>query len=421
MSAMIRALALALILPALFAACGESQSKPDRPRTVDVAALTIEQVRENALAAIHADGKVFHLTTTSEVRGQEFVQEVWVDDERDLARAEFGDELRVVHERRMAMLFQGRFHDGPIDSPAEKVAPLELSHIRWLFDDTADVDAIEESTVDGEPAIRVRLTRDMYDYDARETNEIDLSESFLPLRAKGSSTLDAFPEGSAIYEYEFISRDTLSPTFFSPDDVRAAAGPLVQPLTDARDAGMTPYWLGERFEDIVLRDESRFDPGSDDDDEPAALRLHYRAPGQVVAPSPCITIAEFQRDDWEARMDRIRDEFPESPVLRDPGETIDVPAGAAQIFVGAPPPALATPSIGAPVVTPDPDAVPPPGAPPPLPVVPEDTGAPLEARIVLDSTVIEVNTNCGPPGSNLYRTRDAFLRVLQALQPFAGP
>jgi hypothetical protein len=373
-------------------------------------------VRENALAAIQSDGQVFHLTTRSEVGGREFVEEVWVDYERDLARAEFGDELRVVRERRMAMLFQGRFRDAPIDSPAEKVAPLELSHIRWIFDETADVDVIEESVVDGDPAIRVRLTRDMYDYDARESNEIDLSESFLPLRAKGSSTLENFPDGSAIYEYEFVPRDSLSPTFFSAVDVRAAAVPLTRPLSDARAAGMTPYWLGDTFEDTVLRDESRFDVASGAD--VSALRLRYGAPGQDVAPSPCITIEEYRRDDWDARMDRIRDEFPDSAALREADEAIEVPAGTAQIFVGAPPPALATPRISAPPVTPDPDAVPPPGAPPPLPVVPEDTGAPLEARVALDSMVIEVNTNCGPSGSNLYRTREAFMRALRALRPF---
>ena len=73
------------------------------------------------------------------------------DYERDLARVESGEELRVVYNRRIAMLFDGRFQDAIIDSAAEKVAPLQLDYVRWLFDDSADLERIEESVVDGEP------------------------------------------------------------------------------------------------------------------------------------------------------------------------------------------------------------------------------------------------------------------------------
>jgi hypothetical protein len=416
---MFRASCLAVLAAVLLIACGEDPSEPSRPRTIVVSDLTMQQIRERALAALDVEGQVFHVTTTDEGARGTTKSEAWVDYERDLARVESGDELRVVYERHMALLFDGRFRDAIIDSPAEKVAPLELHYIRWLFDDAADLRGIEEAVVDGEPAIRVRLERDMYEYDARESAAIDLSEGFLPLRAHYSTTISRFPDASTEFVYEFVARDSLPATFFTPEDVQAAAAPVVEPLREARAAGLAPYWLGEQFEETVLRDDSRFDPGTGDSGP--MLRLQYGAPGQDVAPSPCIMIREYTRDAWDELVERAREENPDSLLLLEPDESIDVPAGEALLFFGPGPPALPTPRISGPAVTPDPDAVPPPGAPPPLPVVLDDTGASLEARFIFDATVVEVDANCGPPGSNLYRTRDAFTRVLQSLRPFDEP
>jgi hypothetical protein len=293
--------------------------------------------------------------------------------------------------------------------------------MRWLLDETADLEGIEESVVDGEPAIRVRLERDMYDYDARESNEIDLSEAFVPLRSRHTSTIAVFSGARLTYAHEFVPRESLSPAFFTPEDVQARAAPIAQPLIDAREAGIEPYWLGESFEETVLRDESRFDPDMGDDSV-ASLRLEYGAPGQDVAPSPCITIRHHTRETWDELVERARAENPESLLLLEPDESVGVPAGEALLFFGPAAPALPTPRIGGPepFFTPQPGTTPPPG-PPPLPVVPEDTGEPIEARLIFDTTVVEVDVNCGPRGSNLYRTRDAFMRVLEALRPFDGP
>jgi hypothetical protein len=53
--------------------------------------------------------------------------------------------------------------------------------------------------------------------------------------------------------------------------------------------------------------------------------------------------------------------------------------------------------------------------PPPLPDVSGDDGTARFALIEGHSTVTIVATNCGPTGSNTYRTPDAFARVLDAL------
>jgi hypothetical protein len=258
----------------------------------------------------------------------------------------------------------------------------------------------------------VRLERDMYDYDARESAEIDLSEAFLPLSQEVSNPLG---EGSMEYTSEFLPRESLAPTFFTPEEVQARAAPIVQPLIDAREAGIEPYWLGESFEETVLRNDSRFDPDTGDDST-AFLRLQYGAPGQEVAPSPCIMIREFARDAWDDLIERAREENPESLLLREPDESVDVSAGEALLFFGPSAPDFPTPRVGPPL-TPEPGATPSPG-PPPLPVVPDDTGESLQARLVLDTIVVEVDVNCGPRGSNLYRTHDAFMRVLESLRPF---
>jgi len=410
---MVRASWLAVMAAVLLVACGQER-EPIRARTIVAGDLTIEQIRDNALSALDVEGQVFHVAVTTERQGDAPVTETWVDYERDLARVESGDELRVVYDRRIAMLFDGRFRDAIIDSAAEKVAPLQLEYMRWLFDDSADLEGIEESVVDGEPAIRVRLERDMYDYDARESAEIDLSEAFLPLRQRYESTLPQFGAQTATYTHEFVPRESLSATFFTPEDVQARAAPIARPLIDARAAGIEPYWLGAQFEETVLRDESRFDPDMGDDSA-ALLRLQYGAPGQSVAPSPCIMIRAYARDAWDGLVERAREENPESLLLRKPDETVDVPAGVALLFVSQDRPPLATPRIGGPPVTPGP------GGPPPLPVVPEDDGSSLQARFEFATTVVEVDANCGPTGSNLYRTRPAFTRVLEALRPFEAP
>ena len=47
---------------------------------------------------------------------------------------------------------------------------------------------------------------------------------------------------------------------------------------------------------------------------------------------------------------------------------------------------------------------------------PGDTGTQYVATIVNGDTAVEVAANCGPPGSNVYRTQEAFERLVASLQ-----
>jgi hypothetical protein len=386
----------------------------DVPRTVDVSALTFAEVQQRALDATARPGHVFHITATSSDLTAAQTQG-WVDRERNLGRSEGGAGFfgfAIFHDDRVALVGpgDGRFRDSAITSglPAGAQSAHAAGYLPPLFAEQHDYirRELRAGVHDGRPVIVVEMEPEIYESRDTLVTETFLDESFLPVK------VDSRRNGSRqslTYEYEFIPRDTLPDDFFSVEHIRAAATTPLDDMRAARDAGIDPCWLGERFEEMVLRDESAFDT-SNTTTSMAALRLSYGPPGDGPVPVPCVSISQHGADAWQQILDLRAENNPAADDNDLELATLALPGAAATIYelpgVKIPP----GPMVGIPAEQPQ------------LPAVPDDTGQYLIAVVQLDSGgIIEIMPNCGPVGSNLYRTPDAFMRLVAALRPYAGP
>ncbi len=223
---------------AVIAACGNG-SPTEKPRQIDVSALTFEDVQQRALTAIGAEDKVLHLTTVFASAREHVDTEAWIDAERDLARKQSGGQISVYYERRIAMTGPGeRLTDARIDSPLEKTLIYALGYLMWILEPAYTDRSLREGAVDGNPAIIVQVSRKKYDYDAIETAKVYLDESFLPLRLDYDSGTSRFGKDSSVYRREFVDRESIAPGFFSPDAVSAVARTPLDDLAAARTAGL---------------------------------------------------------------------------------------------------------------------------------------------------------------------------------------
>jgi hypothetical protein len=379
---------------------------------VDVDALTFQDLQQRALAAAQRPGGVYHLVLT--YRGDEAstTYDLWLDTERNLARRQVrgGETIDLQYETGRATLMEERFYDSPCDPCGEHAAASFAPYLDWILYEGAKDRSIEGGAVDGVPTIEVRIRREYGgDYSGDEEARIHLDESFLPveMRVNPPGPLD---DQKLVFESEFIDRETLPADFFSREAVEALAGGPRTDLEAAVSAGLDAYWLGETYEEMVLRDESRFYRTGLSEGSRPELTLSY-GPPELTNPSPCVQI-------------RVRELGAPAPVT--------VPAGTAQ---------FATVTVGnqaailyraprVPIAVPSPrvsneerhrEATLPPGVipiatPAQLNTVPEDAGDFYAAVIATDDTVIEVAANCGPMGSNIYRTEEAFGRLVASLR-----
>jgi hypothetical protein len=160
---------------------------------------------------------------------------------------------------------------------------------------------------------------------------------------------------------------------------------------------------------MILRDESRFYPQGLSGDGEANLMLSY-GPADPMNPSPCVMFrierpgerAPISVPDGAAAFDEIEIDGEKAVLYR---------AFRPQLTVPPPDPGDTQSDESA---TPYPGVVPAATAAPLTPVA-GDTGEMFAAVIETDDTVIEVATNCGPVGSNVYRTDEAFGRLVQSL------
>jgi len=376
------------------AACGDD-SRPARARTVDVDQLTFEDVQQRALEAVRREGQVYHVAVRS-TRSPDDASDAWLYLQEDVARSQRrgvdDDDVRIVYGQRVAMVVRERFYDAPCEPCSPHIVAMTAPHLGELFaDDPRDIE-IEEGVVDGEPTIRIRLTREYGgDYTGDVDVTIDLDESFLPVQMRQDPP-GPLPGQTLAFENEFAPRDTLAAGFFSPEALRALAGGPAADIDAALADGLDVYWLGETFEDMILRDESRYYMPDDSTDAQGRLVLSY-GPTDLSQPAPCVSI-EVARAGAPALIDRD---------AMQPFDTIAVGDATAELYR-----------------IPRPSNFPPQGDPGPITPVPDDTGDQYAAVIETGASVIEVMTNCGPIGSNLYRTEEAFRRLSQSLRPYDG-
>jgi len=410
-------LALAVLLAAAATAvtCGGGSAQPTpTPDTAwTPAAIPLAELRLRAIAAVTRPGQVFHVTTRLSVTGAEGSPEaqMWLDVDGDVSRAEYdvsrdgtpAVDVTVYYARRVAMLGPDRrFWDGVHDSPLARPSIVAVPYLDTIFNQDLRQVRIETSAVGG-----VRLIADAPgtgDYvRAVEHHRVELNASFLPVRTE--MTTDAYPDGktrtrATDYTYDFQPRDALAPGFFSPDAVRAIASTPADDLAAALAAGLRAYWLGPSYEGAEPSPYTSWAPAAAG--QPDALLLRYAPPGGGMVPVPCVTIVEYRRDDWD---DRPRRSTQDGTVIA----TFDVPDGAATIYSVGTGPLLATPAISGGGTAP---------TSPPLPLVPDDVGEYVEGVVLYADTAVSVTPNCGPPGTNAFRTRAGFERLVRALVPF---
>jgi hypothetical protein len=378
-----RTAALIVIALALAAGCSGGGGKGP-PRTVDVAQLTIEDVRERALAALSRPDMVFHTVQTAHVEQFDSRQQVWLDLERGLARSEeYVDGLlqedgglRVYHDDRVAAVFDGRFSDGPITAGAGSAPlPSEALALDYLGVLHAEEDVrsrkIREATVDDAPAILVEIVLPAGgDFEGDETNRSFLSEQFLPLKVEQRGPVGG---GTVLFQNEFLARSSLPGDLFSVEAVRALEKTGADRMQEAVEAGFHPYWLGEQYLDLPLYDTDII--GGED-----SQTLHVSYEANALGPDAPygLSIFEYSPDGWQARLDRLDEPqwWELTGVERYP---VSVPPGTAVVYNG-------------------PD---------------------LLLIVEYPDAVLMIDANIGP--SNPYRTVEALSEVARALRPFAGP
>ena len=392
---------LALAVAAIAFACGDSdESISGPPGQVAVDELTFEQVRERALAALSLPGEVYHSTQTVEGRDYTFTSEVWLDLERDVARVEEGEHrLRIFHEEKIAELSpRGRFQDAGIwHAPGlDKTSALSLGYIATLFARDIESTRLSVAEVDGMPAILVEVVEPYRgdDFTGTETSKIYLDESFLPLSVDYHADLKGAPDRdwSMVVENEFVDRDSLPEDFFSPEAVRALEVTPADDIARAAEAGLRPYWLGERFEGMALEDAMETDS-----DGIRILHVTYRGGGSGPENPPfAVSLREYTADDWE----RWRAGLERAPwwerraAVRTPVVVLGVEATLYEF----------------------PEAV------PPVPNgEPEGGESAWLVLVHLEDTALLIEPSGGPPGSNPYRDADALLRLANSIRPFERP
>lgn len=392
---------LALALGGIAFACGDSdQSISWPPGQVAVEELSLKEVRERALAALSRPGQVYHGTQTVEGRDYTFTSEVWLDLERDVARVEEGEHrLRIFHEEKIAELGpRGRFQDAGIwHAPGlDKTSALSLDYIETLFAKDIESTRLSVAEVDGSPAILVEAVRPYHgDYSGTKFIQVYLDDAFLPLRLDARTEISEIGETREIstrFDNQFVERDSLPEGFFSPEAVRALEVTPADDIARAAEAGLRPYWLGERFEGMALEDAMETDS-----DGIRILHVTYRGGGSRPEDPPfAVSLREYTADDW----DRWRAGLERAPwwerraAVRTPVVVLGVEATLYEF----------------------PEAV------PPVPNgAPEGGESAWLVLVHLEDTALLIEPSGGPPGSNPYRDAEALLRLANSVRPFERP
>ncbi len=415
--------AVALVVVACAAACGEASKSASRSGP---SSLTIEEVWTRALDALAQPGRVYHSVHTTSFAGRNDKSEVWIDLEHDASRSQHGNDVSAYGHGHLALIEPGgRFRDAIYDSGLEKPASAAAGHIGWLFSKDASRQDVSDGDLNGESVTIVEVARpEQGDYHGTETAKIYLDTAFLPLQLEYESSTG--PPGSLrgyteTFTSDFLPRDSLPADFFSFDVVRAKARTTLDDLRAAAADGFGPYWFGDPFEDVHVSDRSSYgaDTGGGSVHD-KTLRLSYAPNGgdpRVLV--PCFESAQYTAQDAKGMLEQASGAARTGDVVID---SFDVPAGSATIYESpgaALPPSSITFGPPADWTPAAPGDQPPTPDVPALPSVPEDRGQYTYARVRLDSGgLIEIFPNCGPTGSNIYRTRAGFERVVRAVKPF---
>lgn len=386
--------------------------------------MTIEDAQSRLVAAVSQPGQILHVTYHREAAGFAPAEgEVWIDVERDVARAEgpavpfqlqlgsgpyaiVQDGASWALDERERLREWGFGVDVPVNGE-RKSSLLALDYIWTFVLDTPDEAKVVASELDGQPVTVIDVTR-QYDadgFDASEHARLYLNASFVPVRRDSETdSRGGVTVYSMRYDHEFVARGTLLEDFFSVGPLRAMEDTPANVVSRyAEQEGLQPYWLGPQFEELPMSDAEISDLPNGG---ARVLQLTYEHPAGGGADPPVgVTIRQLPREAWDASRAGGSYWF-----LR-PSETLtsttfDVAGGRATVFED--------PNEGRPSVAPPPGSEPTPAT--PLPSW-RDTAAVVE----FDDLVLVITPNIGPLETNPYRSSsEALTRLVLALRPFDG-
>ncbi len=251
---------MALATGLVAVACQAEEEAPDAQAIV-----------EAAVAAVTRPGVVFHAVNS-------YGGETWIDGERQLFRMQSGEEGTDTFSVRVGEGWKETFlvpapiggsvetRDVEADLPLEVrrlgPVPMWLEPLRTLVG-AEDVRVAAEMERQGRQLIVLEATAPISSDDIPEgstlVTRVELEwESYLPVAYEQQLIVPEEErreyEGEEIVERteyvltEFIPREDLPEGWFSPEVVQQAVVTVEEKMEQVRALGITPYWLGERFQ-----------------------------------------------------------------------------------------------------------------------------------------------------------------------------
>jgi hypothetical protein len=382
-----------------------------------------EALMQAAVDAVIEPGMVFHAETGEG-------SEIWIDGERELFRAQSGEEgdswFHVgVAEGWTLWSFDAWQNEvekeqlePPVDFPSRIDNPailLGFSPLTVLaYGESVEVAGEKES--EGRDVVVVETKSIMEGNDHpegstsvwrveldRESHLVVATEwSVIPPEGEGETEGDSDDVHREVYETEFIPREELPEDFFSPQVLYDAVITFEERLEVVRALGITPYWLGERFEakegELVL--SSVWDVHTHEDRGEATVRYSSLTPRYAISGGLGDTVVITLRPAGAAF------EPPEMPPLGpkpESEEEVTVQGHEGILYTSELRPEAVVCAVGLPCITPE---------------------VPLYHRLVvtLDDTTIEVealakaNPEVGED-ENPFNNREGILALARALEP----
>ena len=235
----------------------------------------------------------------------------------------------------------------------------------------------------------------------RESHLVVATESQV-IPPEGEEVEDGDGVQRVVYETEFIPREELPEDFFSPEVLYDAVVTFEERLEEVRAMGVTPYWLGERFEakEGKLALFSVLDVDADEERGEGTLRYSLQTPQYASWDGLGDTVVIPRRAAGRGF------EPPEVPPLGlkpELKEEVTVQGQDAMLYTSELNPEAVPCAVGEPCILPD---------------------VPLYHRLVvtLDDTAIEVEAlaKASPEvggDENPFNNREAILALARALEP----
>lgn len=384
---------IGLLIWALASTGGDSSGSVE-PTPANLDGLTVENFAPRVRAAMGAEGTVFHVVSErlgerGGTTARNWTVEAWVDVGREMTRETFTQDpagggdlpahlVSVAIDDTEYSTDGTESTSGPVQSCYGVTLFIAIA-LPPLCDTSIDEAGLANATLDiagqyeGAPAVSLTIESDIVSSDP-QGNEIRTPsrttfyadrETLLPLaRVMEVQALGVATRVIDTYASELIAPDSLPDDFFDPASigyVAATPTPVIDPLEalqGAREAGVTPYWLGE---DLV------------DGDLGSALHFRTSALGAPVNEGPGYrvsveyeVVSAFREGDvsiWLWTPDAWQTYYDEAVTAMaflgpcGSQEEIDVAGGTATVLAAHEPqrkgPPAATPSLSGGTIAPD--------------------------------------------------------------------